>query len=79
MSCRPHGLGWSLPQGLGTKSPLFLLTAFSLNHATFFSVSMWLARFFRSSGGPPARQAYSHSASVGRRYFFPESCDSHLQ
>src|SRR5262245_38661325 len=58
MSYRPHALGFFLPTGCVSSSE------FSAYQATSLSES-------GNGVDDPARAAYSHSASVGRRYRYP--------
>src|SRR5687767_3890127 len=69
MSCRPQPFGAFLPAGCVLSSEL------SQYQAT-------ASRPPPAASGvvvEPARQAYSHSASVGRRYFLPVFLFSHSQ
>src|SRR5687768_2974816 len=73
MSWIPHVLAAFLPAGCVCPSGCASVGEFSACHATFSNssaVGLFVA---------PARQAYSHSTSVGSRYFFPVFCDSHSQ
>src|SRR5688572_7754672 len=68
MSQKPHALGFFFPTGCGR------LSEFPANQA---NASRDLASSF--TGEPPARAAYSHSASVGRRNFLPVALLSQAQ
>src|SRR5262249_31383740 len=69
MSCRPHALGLFPPIGCVFISELALYQACSS------SASSSQANLVRV----PARQAYSHWASVGRLYFLPSFSLSQAQ
>src|SRR3954453_4722923 len=59
VSNRPHAFGFFFATSCVLSSPFFTY------HATFSSSSLL------TFPSPPARQAYVHSASLGRRYLCP--------
>src|SRR4030095_9620988 len=63
-----------IPDALGCLVATWcvLSSAFSANHATASALDL------SNPSAPPARQARSHSASVGRRYLWPVFLLSHL-
>src|SRR5258708_1612693 len=69
ISTNPQALGAFWPQGC------VLSSAFSQYQATLSSSASQMGDL----ASPPARQAYSHSASVGSRYFLPVSFESQRQ
>src|SRR5262249_34701771 len=71
----PSFQGWNLPSG--SASPSFSLSAASPTLAADFRVSALSPLQKRVE--VPARHAYSHSASVGSRYFLPSLRLSHSQ
>src|SRR5712691_1924833 len=92
MSYKPNGFALKLPTGAVNAWPSEELRQFG--HVRRFVVNRWekvLSRILSmdtSSWGSlpfqyrvvvPARQAYSHSASVGSRYVFPSLPLSHAQ
>src|SRR5574340_1058892 len=64
MSYNPRPLGCFCPEAWAPPPALALYQAYFPS-----SASLLVPEYF--SFFPPLRAAYSHSASVGRRYFFP--------
>src|SRR5271155_714582 len=87
MSCSPHAFGRNFPTGAVNAYPSEPLIPQSLPVAVRKSLSAPLAYFHRSSSSSPkekrvfvpARHAYSHSASLGRRQVFPPFFESQSQ
>src|SRR5438067_1313834 len=88
MSKRPKAFGRNRPTGAVKTKPSFALIACVQSGCFSFAVPSdtlpTIASDSRSSPEEnrvvrPARQAYSHSASVGKRYVWPSSWLNHSQ
>src|SRR6478735_1600438 len=88
MSWSPKALGANDPIGDVNANPSADLSAYSGHCGQFLALSASNKLAILTSASTslplvkyvvdPARQQYSHSASVGRRYFFPSFSLSHL-
>src|SRR5688572_24704548 len=72
MSCSPHGFGFLSPTRPGLLTSLLTSSFSHQAHSVIIDGSSPKNHVVVG----PARQAYSHSASLGRRYFFPVFSDS---